>query len=228
MEYIESSVTLVGSTKSHIDIDPDWFPVAAARVSHGADDRTGKDPEGDVKLMTFLADHNHNTPFEHQYVTFKIVCPLFIRSEWHRHRTQSYNEISMRYTSSNIGKVFKPDKWRKQADKNKQSSVGELEPEATVKADLLLQVAYHNALAVYNQLLEIGVARELARMVIPVGHMTEFYASANLLNWKKFCVLRCDKNAQKEIRDLADNINTILSELYPNSWGVLSKGINCG
>lgn len=221
MQYTESSVTLVGSTKSHIDIEPDWFPVAAARVSHGADGRTGQDQEGDVKLMTFLADHNHNTPFEHQYATFKIVCPLFVRSEWHRHRTQSYNEISMRYTSSNIGKMFKPKKWRKQADRNKQSSQGEIDESCVRLANDWLEVSYDTALKAYNGLLDAGVAREQARMVIPVGHMTEFYASANLLNWKRFCVLRCDKNAQLEIRELANEINKILGDLYPNSWGVL-------
>lgn len=224
MEYKQSEVTLIGSTKSHIDIEPDWFPVAAARVSHGADGKTGASEENDIKLMTFLKEHSHNTPFEHTYATFKIECPLFVRSEWHRHRTQSFNEISMRYTSSNIGKVFKPNKWRNQADRNKQSSEGELEIHDACAATGILTTAYEVAMDAYNKLLALGVAREQARMVIPVGHMTEFYASANLLNWHKFCVLRCAPDAQFEIRELADKINTILGELYPKSWGVLSNG----
>lgn len=228
MEYKESKVTLIGSTKSHIDIDSDWFPVAAARVSHGADGKTGVDPEKDTKLMEFLSEHNHNTPFEHTSATFKIECPLFVRSEWHRHRTQAYNEISMRYTSSNIGKVFKSKTWRKQADRNKQSSEGQLDAEATKYADGILEHTYKIALDSYENLLEIGVAREQARMVIPVGHMTEFYASANLLNWAKFCRLRCAKDAQVEIRELAEEVNKILLNLYPNSWKILTKDLTNG
>lgn len=222
MEYCKSKVTLIGSTKSHIDVDPDWFPVTAARVSHGKDGKTGENQENDVKLMKFLKEHNHNTPFEHTYATFKIECPLFVRSEWHRHRTQSFNEISMRYTSSNIGKVFMPDIWRKQSLKNKQGSEGSFDDIDQKFITAYINSIYEQAVHTYKLLIDFGVAREQARMVIPVGHMTEFYASANLLNWHKFCKLRCAEDAQFEIRELANEVNRLLEELYPNSWKVLN------
>ena len=203
----------------------DWMPVAAARVSHAANEKTGHDPEADRKLMGFLARHRHMTPFEHQSVTFRVVAPLFVFREWHRHRTQAYNEISMRYTSDPVGKLYRPQEWRVQKGKDKQSSAGTLDEHKAGKADQLLRDAYAVALDSYSELIALGVAREQARIVVPVGNYSEMYATANLRNWAAFCALRCASSAQWEIRQYADAINDMLVQLWPDAWGVLVKHI---
>lgn len=235
--YSESTVELIGSTKLekkstelclypgnrhevHTYADPDTLPVLAARVSHGQDDKTGEDPEKDLKLMKYLAEHKHMTPFEHQFATFMVHTPIFVAREFMRHRTLSYNEISARYTDDMVGEVFIPKKFRKQASRNKQSSSGAIDDQEG--AEVVLSVAYSETERVYKLLNEqYGVAREHARSIMPVGNMTRFYVSGNLRNWAHFCGLRQAEDAQEEIREVANKISDILYQLYPNSWGVL-------
>lgn len=216
-----AQTVIVNEDLKHLSTD--LMPVLAARVSHGQDDKTGKDPERDEKLIKRLADHYHTSPFEHQSVTFRVVSPQAISKEWMRHRTQAFNEISLRYTSDNIGEVYFPDEWRKQDDKNRQLGLGQLDADASRACDAILAMAYRDALRYYDLLLQQGACREQARFVIPVGHMTHFYATGNLLNWAKFCKLRCAPDAQKEIRDLADEVSEVLSNVYPLPWKYLSN-----
>lgn len=226
MKHIKSSVELIAATQLiNSELNPEWMPVLAARVSHGQDAKTGQDHAKDEGLLKFLAQHNHTSPFEHLNATFKITCPLFIRSEWHRHRTQSYNEISMRYTSDYVGQVWFPDGWRAQDNKNRQVGLGDLDEVNSKQAESVLSEAYLFALKSYDTLLSLGVCREQARAVIPVGHATHFYASANLLNWARFCKLRSTPQAQLEIRELSDAIDKQLMELYPTPWKYLSEYI---
>jgi len=225
-----SLVVLISKTNIVYDdaLDADQMPLLAARVSHGNDDKTGKNEANDIKLMNFLAQHKHMTPFEHTHATFKIVCPLFVAREWHRHRTQSYNEISMRYTSDPVGKFWLPDEsnMRVNATRNKQSSSGNLPPEIAAKVTKDLKVFYQSALDLYNKLInEYSLAREQARCVVPVGNYTEFYATANLRNWAHFANLRCAEDAQMEIRCYANTISDILSKIYPNTWKTLCENV---
>lgn len=220
LKNVKSEIHLISSTKMCIDYHEDQSPVLAARVSHGRDGKTGEDLSRDIKLTKFLADNKHTTPFEHLSVTFKVICPLFVAREWMRHRTQSYNEISMRYTSDPVGKMWFPDVWRKQSSKNHQSSTGEVDRQED--ATEVLAEVYRACVDGYNKLLTMNVCREQARAAIPVGNTTEFYATANLLNWSKFCRLRCAEDAQFEIRVLADQISDICKELYPVSWEALN------
>lgn len=221
-----ASIELIASTQmASTNYVADQMPVLSARVSHADSGKTGDNPEEDVKLMNYLAKHKHLTPFEHQYITFKVVLPIFVVREWHRHRTQAYNEISMRYSSDTIGKLFSPIMWREQATRNKQSSAGFISGTKQIEANRILEIAYSGSISAYNSLIALNVCREQARIVVPVGNYTEMYASASLRNWFGFCLLRCDPNAQLEIRKYADNIVEILSELYPDSWGALKKGL---
>jgi len=199
------------------------MPVLAARVSHGQDGKTGQDAVRDERLISFLAKHNHTSPFEHLSATFKISVPLYVAREWMRHRTQSYNEVSMRYTSDFIGEVHFPKEWRGQDGNNRQVGSGNLDEETSKAADALLALSYRRAVDDYDALLALGVCREQARAVIPVGHITHFYATANLLNWSKFCRLRCAEDAQAEIRDPAQEVSKILAELYPLPWRYLCE-----
>lgn len=199
--------------------DTNWLPVTAARVSHGRDNDTGRDVVKDRKLMKYLAEHKHFSPFEHQSATFLVEAPLFVAREWMRHRTQAFNEISMRYTSDPADTYWIPDTWRAQATKNKQSSAGVIEfpPEA----EYVYKTAMEVALANYEALLLRGVAREIARAVLPTGMVTRFYATANLRNWYNWWVLRSGEGAQKEIQHYADKIDTILTNMWPDAWGAL-------
>jgi len=217
-------VELVASTNMHSEkYNVDQMPVLSARVSHMASGKTGENDERDKKLMDYLAEHLHMTPFEHQSVTFKVVLPLFVAREWMRHRTQSYNEVSMRYSSDPVGKFYYPNVWRKQAKKNKQSSVGEVDdPQDCTE---ILKQAYENSLDAYHKLLEKGVCREQARSVVPVGNYTQFYATANLRNWMHFYQLRIAPNAQWEIRQYAKSIGEFISEIWPKSWDALQKSL---
>jgi len=213
-------VELIASTMVHGDkYTVDQMPVLSARVSHAQSGKTGEKPEADKRLMHYLAKHKHMTPFEHQSVTFKVVIPIFISREWMRHRTQSYNEVSTRYSSDPIGRFFYPKEWREQATRNKQSSAGALGDQEGCTN--ILKEAYDFSLASYNKLLEKGVCREQARFVVPFGNYTEFYATANLRNWVGFYKLRIAPDAQWEIRQYARCVGEIISELYPNSWGAM-------
>jgi len=213
-------VELIASTLIHSEkYTVDQMPVLSARVSHASSGKTGSDPQRDVKLMNYLAENYHMTPFEHQSVTFKVVLPLFVAREWMRHRTQSYNEVSMRYSADPVGKYYYPQIWRMQAARNKQSSIGEVEDQEGCTE--LLKHAYDTSLDVYNKLLQKGVCREQARLVVPVGNYTQFYATANLRNWMHFYKLRIAEDAQWEIRQYARCVGDYIKEIWPNCWDSL-------
>lgn len=219
-----AEIELIASTAVHSNkFSVDQMPSLAARVSHADSGKTGTDDAADLKLMRFLADHKHMTPFEHQSATFRVVAPLFVFREWHRHRTQAYNEMSMRYTDDPVGKYHVPKEFRQQASRNKQASAGNIPEHNHWKADATLRAAYAFALKSYEDLQSLGVCREQARMVVPVGNYSEMYATASLRNWFGFWVLRESQEAQYEIRVYAEAIDKILSEIWPESWGVLKQ-----
>lgn len=220
LELIGSSVaerTLDG-VLNYIEND-DFMPVRAARASFGKQDKTGENPEADKKLMRYLAEHKHLTPFEYQHATFLIECPLFIRSQIHRHRTFSYNEISRRYTSENL-EFWIPDQFRGQAKNNKQASDGLVDDQEFCRREY--EESSHLALTFFNSLLESGVAREQARAVLPQSLLTRFYMGGTLRNWAHFIELRRDEHAQYEVRVIADRIATSLRTLWPNSCAALA------
>jgi thymidylate synthase (FAD) len=196
-------------------------PCSAARVSHGKEDKTGEDIDKDIKLMNFLADHNHMTPFEHQSATFLVECPIFVAREWMRHRTQSFNEMSRRYTSDGGNVFWKPDAWRYQSKSNRQASVGTIPSGEQLDKEYQFLCKY--AYEAYEDMLERGVARELARALLPVGSVTKFYATANLRNWAHWYKLRIAEDAQYEIRVYAQRIGNSLKELWPAPWEALTK-----
>lgn len=203
------------------------FPASAARVSFGKEDKTGKDPAADKKLMKYLADHEHMTPFEHQSATFLVEVPLFIRSQIMRHRTFAYNEISRRYTDENL-EFWIPDTFRKQSESNRQASTEEtvshvsIEP-GTTTTDLWYRSSAETALEDYQTLVKAGVCREQARAVLPQSLLTKFYITGNLRNWAHFVKLRKDSHAQKEVQVVANRIDEQLKALWPTAWGVLTS-----
>lgn len=186
--------------------------VNAARVSFGSHKDVLEDK--DVKLVKYLAEHKHLSPFEHCVLGVRISCPLYIRSQIHRHRTFSYNEISRRYTSKDM-EFFEPKVVRAQAKKNRQASDGVLSNEAAVKMKVAVMAIHSQSFVTYNNLLSSGVSREQARGVLPQNLMTEFYMTGNLRNWCHFIELRTHEGAQEEVQDIARQVMHILMDKFP-------------
>ena len=196
--------------------------VRSARVSYGEET---KGAAADQKLINFLMEHDHGTPFEHLTFTFHIKCPLFVARQWMRHRIGSFNEISGRYVELDT-QFWVPDKWRANNQDNKQSSgEGGFTP---LEAEELYRL-YHDSLEscekAYNKLLEQGVAREQARGVLPLATYTEFYWSVNARSLFNFLRLRAAPNAQFEIREYANAITKIVTPLAPWTFGAFRKHI---
>ena len=186
--------------------------VQAARVSFGA---VSKGPEQDKRLIKYLMEHAHHTPFEHCYFQFHICCPIYVARQWMRHRWGSFNEISARYTQVK-DEFYIPSHFRGQDIKNRQGSVEAHLDDA--KLQKLYEESVEASFSAYNKLIEAGVAREMARGVLPVCQYTQFYWSVNARSLLNFLQLRQDGHAQYEIRVYADAIAQIFKEKMPWSW----------
>ena len=193
--------------------------VNAARVSFG---KLKKEiDERDVTLLHYLIDNKHTSPLEHLVFTFSIHCPLFIRGQWHRHRTWSYNEISRRYTEVDL-EFYTPPKLRKQAETNRQASVDSPDFEDTALRKMIAE-QNERSLALYNSLLEAGVCREQARGVLPQNMMVTFWGTVNLNNLLHFLELRDSEHAQWEIREYAKAIKKLIKPIIPNVASYFEK-----
>lgn len=186
--------------------------VQAARVSYGSG---LKGDEADKKLLKYLYTHRHTSPFEQ--VEFKFHCrmPIFVARQWVRYRTASLNEISARYTELS-NDYYVPSDWRKQDDKNKQgSSASILQDTNHMVCDALYFESCKKAVENYQKMLARGVAREMARMVLPVSMYTEWYWKQDLHNLLHFLRQRLDHHAQYEIRVYAEAIRDLITPIVP-------------
>lgn len=193
--------------------------VRAARCSY-AKDHKEFDPEKDAKLIRYMLAHHHSTPFEHTSVTFMAKMPIFVARQWIRHRIGvSYNEVSRRYTADEI-EFFYPREWRAQDNVNRQGSAGLIEAEENGKDFIRrLERLCLEATTFYHAMTANNVAKEMARMCLPVNLYTRWYFTANLQSMFHFYRLRADSHAQLEIRVYAEAMGKIMNELYPISWG---------
>jgi thymidylate synthase (FAD) len=188
------------------------------------------DKPGDEKLLAYLYANKHATPFEMAGLVIEVKAPIFVFREWHRHRTQSYNEMSARYTPL-PDENYIPSVERLMAnarDGNKQAGTVKGAEELTVeKAELFrafLARSYKNAQAGYEKALADGVPKELARIHLPVGRYSRMRASANLRNWLAFITLRADAKAQQEIREYALAVGELIARRFPRTWDLFTGG----
>ena len=182
--------------------------VQAARVSYGAGTKSVSD---DRALIRYLMRHKHTTPFEMVEFKFHIRAPIYVARQWLRHRTASVNEMSARY-SVIPDEFFLPDQLRKQSVSRGQGGEEPFEsPNLLAKQKTSCDLAFH----VYDELLEKGVSRELARAHLPQCTFTEFYWKIDLHNLLHFLSLRMEDHAQKEIRDLATQIYERIKPIVP-------------
>jgi thymidylate synthase (FAD) len=193
----------------------DITPVYAARLSF--DGSVYEDKERNVKLLRYLIKNGHMTPFEHVVFSFIIKSPIFVARQIMRHRTFSYNEVSQRYTELTDGEYYLPDKFRYQSKDNKQSSEGEF-----VNDQLAQEIYTHYRLStyLYQKLIDSGVAREQARIVLPISTYTKFIMTGNLRNWFHFLEERLSVDAQFETREYAKAIRTFIYNHVPICYGL--------
>jgi len=195
--------------------------IEAARMSTG---RGFNGWEQDEKLLKFLYANRHMSPFEMAGMIVEVKAPIFVFREWHRHRTQSYNEMSGRYIPL-PDENYRPSSERliasQAATSNKQAqgtSGFEMTPDS-VRQDLeVLDAVYNHAQESYQYLLKRGWPKELARLVVPVSRYSRMRAHANLRNWLQFLTLRMDPAAQWEIRRYANAVGALIENFFPKTW----------
>ena len=198
--------------------------VEVARVSSSRKDKKSK-PEG---LLSYLVRHKHWSPFEHSYATFEIETSKAIGIQLIRHRSFSFQEFSQRYQDVNrLESIFEPIELRAQCEDNRQSSTEVIDP----KFDIMGVVSYPASEAIeqhlklcqdlYNKLLDAGVAREQARMVLPLATKTKIHMTGSIRSWIHFLELRDDGHAQKEIQLVAQEIK----KHFINQFPIISKAL---
>ena len=233
MKRIELYKDGIGVVEYISHMGDDVTIVNAARVSFGKH-KESLDSR-DRKLIKYLVDHKHTSTFEHNVITFRFVVPLFVRSQHHRHRTWSYNEISRRYTDINL-QFYEPENFRTQHKSNRQASnVNELKDPVVIPdlsdtdygitASGVIKDHHIRCLNLYNDLIRVGVCREQARGVLPQNLYTEYYGTVNLNNLFKFVGLRAHSGAQWEIQQVAKACLEIAKTHWPESIGAYCENV---
>jgi thymidylate synthase (FAD) len=196
----------------------DLTVVNAARVSF--DKESAQFTERDFGLIRYLAKNQHISPFFHPQLRFRLKMPIFVAREWFRHTIGfARNEVSRRYVDSEP-EMWVPTEWRERDQNVKQGS------KDTVVANNeeicgLYERAVETATNTYKSLLESKVAPEMARAILPQSMYTEFIETGSLAAYARLCKLRLDPHAQKEIRDLAEQISKLIEPHFPVSWAAL-------
>ena len=225
----EMEVTLVDHMGSDLSV------VNAARVSFSKTSKwetipeAGPTPgllkEGDEKLIKYLAKHDHWSPFGHGSLQFHIKAPVFVARQLVKHQVGLvWNEVSRRYVDDEV-EFYQPEEWRGRPTNSKQGSSDEvinINPKNSLVDDY--NQVIKSAQWTYKHLIEIGVAPEQARMVLPLSHMTEWYWSGTLMAFARVCNLRCKSDTQLETQMVANQIDKLAEEKFPYSWEALRDG----
>jgi len=211
-------------TLNHVTPDAENAIVKIARVSSKRTDKVEK-PEG---LLNYLIKHKHWSPFEHGYMSVEIETSKAIGIQLIRHRSFTFQEFSQRYQDVNLlDGMFERVELRKQAEDNRQSSTEIFNPDVyydgySTAASAQIGKHFRASQDLYKRLLDEGVAREVARMVLPLSTKTKIHMTGSIRSWIHFLDLRDDAHAQKEIQDVAKEIKKLFIEEFP----VISKALN--
>ena len=216
IDFSGTDLTVVNSARVSFDKESDWNKDIPA-----TDIKELK--ESDVKLINYLAIHNHFTPFTHPTITLRENVPLFVARQRFKHMVGfSYNEVSRRYVDS-PPEFYEPKEWRRRASNAKQ---GSSEETVNINRGAFIneyKKAIKNCEWTYNHLLRLGVCPEQARMVLPQSMYTSYYVTGSLYAFARAYNLRSDPHAQKEIQYLASLWDKIINVLYPTSWAALTN-----
>ncbi|WMM91783.1 thymidylate synthase [Escherichia phage Ecp_YSF] len=202
----------------------DLTTVNAARVSYGAESHEMS--LRDEKLIEFLAKHKHITPFRHAQVTLRCKAPIFIARQLGKHQTGfSWNEVSRRYKDGEAISIecFVPETVFARPQKLMTQAAQAVEPEVAKAISEIIEYANRRAVREYKSLVGLGVAPEQARMVLPQSMMTEWVWTGSLYGWASMYNQRSSEHAQYEVRLFAEEVNKIMSELFPICWKALTN-----
>ena len=208
--------------------------VNAARVSFGkssgwasfksGDAHRGVLHDKDRKLIHYLAEHKHMSPFGHAFASFHVKAPIFVARQLVKHKFLRWNEISRRYVDSEP-EFYRPDEWRGRSKDKKQGSEGVVDIEGMEHEEKIIDALYSDALSIYKSLTYseygINVCPEQARIMLPQSTMTEWYWSGSLDAFADMCNLRCTSDTQLETRLVANQICDSMKKLFPVSWFAL-------
>ncbi len=215
VKYVPMEATLLRVDGFDLDV------ANAARVSFDKYAEVLTDAE--VRLIDYLARHNHWTPFGHVGAQFRIKAPIFIARQLGKHQVGLvWNEVSRRYVAS-TPEFWKPDFWRGKPVNAKQGSDGPLGKDAQVVWGSHYSQLMTRALELYSYMVESGVAPEQARSVLPQSAMTEWIWTGSLAAWARVCKLRLDEHTQFENTEVAKKIDTLMKQAFPVSWSALMK-----
>ena len=196
----------------------DLTVVNAARVSLGK--HVTEFTEKDGRLIKYLADHDHVSPFFHPQARFRLKMPIWMAREWFRHTVGfARNEVSRRYVDD-MPTFFLTEELRTRAPNKKQGSNDDVHDQNTTLVEVMKD-SYTDSLNTYTLLLGQGVCPEQARMVLPQSMMTEFIETGSLAAYARLVKLRTSPDAQKEIREVAESIGKVLMSVFPVSWEAL-------
>lgn len=222
MKNIPFPVLNAGEVKLLETLGSDLDVVNAAKVSFASYETEMNDKS--KGLINYLIKNHHATPFEHVVLKFYVKCPIFVAREWFRHRWSSFNEMSMRYHVPQNLDFWQPKREELRTQVGKPGAYSFQPFEDDLKAEFALDIMnsmYTSCYEVYKQLIDMGIAKEVARAIIPVGQYTEFIWTVNLRSLMNFLSLRNHKDAQFEIAEYARVIETIIADFTPeiyNSW----------
>jgi len=218
VDHMGSDLSVVNAARVSFGKKSDWMP----RVHNG--EQLVLTPK-DAKLISYLAKHQHKSPFNHAFATFHIKAPIFVARQLQKHEYMPWNEISRRYVDSEP-EFYQPDVWRGRSADKKQGSDGvvdmvDISGRFPLSPTAVQTLSDGKTLEAYRNLIDAGVAPEQARMVLPQSMMTEWYWSGSLYAFAKMCGLRLKPDAQYETRLVAEQIEDKMTELFPESWTAL-------
>lgn len=209
LDHMGSDLTIANAARVSFAKESDWLPGGELRPT-------------DERLITYLAEHSHWSPFAHTSVQVRVKAPIFVARQLVKHCVGGvWNEVSRRYVDSEPEFYF-PPVWRSRPGGSIKQGSGEALTDYALTEQLHASTAV--ALEAYENLLHAGVAPEQARMVLPQNTMTEWYWTGSLMFFARVCQLRLDAHAQQETADTVRPIADICSRIFPVSWAALSKG----
>ena len=209
----------------------DLTPVNAARVSFGG--RSDTFTEKDKRLSKFLIKHKHFSPFRHQHIMVIIKAPEFVLRQWYKHvvgiettsthatKDHAWNEISGRYVE--VEDFYYPEVWRKQSEDNKQASEGKLDYDGQETASSLYRTGINETKRIYEELVNLGVAKEQARAILPLSQYTQVWWTASFQSVMNFIELRDEPTAQVEIQEYARALKKIMLGAFPETTKLWSE-----
>ena len=225
IDHMGSDLTVVNAARVSFNKESEPLKWEYLGLGYRCGDLLAVLDERDKKLIRYLAKHKHLSPFGHAFASFHVKAPIFVARQLVKHKFLRWNEVSRRYVDEEP-EFYTPETWRGRSADKKQGSegislwnhgvgTGYREEEYEVMDGVL---------RMYKHMIEVGVAPEQARMVLPQSTMTEWYWSGSLDAFAAMCKLRCASDTQYESRVVANQISEVMGKIFPVSWDALMKG----